>query len=257
MNINRKIVQLLVRMGLTETEARFYLAVYQNPKLTMADLRKICGFSLATCYRVFESLYEKKFLTSSADDWKKNIEAVSLKTLASKLGRESLRLRKVEYELKKLGDLMEFSSVYSVTEPTEILTDQNQISDHCYRLLNADWDHIQCYGSGEKAYEVPGYKPMRDFVTLRAKRGKTIDAVFTELGQHTRELLKNNGRELRNGKLLIDPYCQNSMTHMYDKQVTIWQKDPELGNRVILIHDPGLIRLYQANFQKTWKALHA
>jgi len=255
MEIKTHIFNLLIRIGLSETEAKFYLTVYQNPQRTIAELQKLCSFSRATTYRSFETLKDRKLVTSSQDNWRKNIEAVSLRTIGEKLARESLKLRKVELELKKLDNLLNLTSYQETVDPLEIFTDQNQITEECYKLLNADWSHIQCYGSGEKSYEIPGEKAMSDFISMRAKKGKTIDAVFTELGDHTKEMLKNNKKELRNGKLFIDPLCQNSMTYVYDKQVTIWQKDEDLGKRAIIIRDPGLIKLYKANFQKTWASV--
>lgn len=252
MELKKHIIVLLNRIGLSETEAEFYLAVYRNPKSTIPELQKLCEFSRATAYRCFESLKERKLLTSSQENWRKNVEAVSLRAIGEKLARESLKLRKIEYELKKLDNFFALSNFQETIEPVEIYTDQNQITEECYKLLNADWNHIQCYGSGEKSYEIPGEKAMKDFVSMRARRGKTIDAIFTELGDHTRELLKKNEQELRNGKLFIDPFCQNSMTYIYDKQVTIWQKDDELGKRAIIIHDPGLIKMYKSSFRKAW-----
>ena len=255
MELKKKVLELLHRIGLSEKEAQLYLKIYNNPKLTISELKKLCGFSTATTYRVFENLKDKKLITSSPENWRKNVEAVSLRTIAEKLGRESLKLRKTEYELRKLENLMQLSSFQTTEEPIEILNDQNQITEHCYKLLNADWSHITCYGSSQKAYEVPGQTAMHDFVNMRVRRGKTIDAIFTELGDSTKELLKNNQLELRNGKLHIDPTCQNSMTHIHNKQVTIWQNEADLGKRAILINDPGLIKMYQANFQKTWASI--
>lgn len=221
----------------------------------MSELQKCYGFSRATAYRAFDRLKDLRLLTSSPENWRKNIEAVSLSTIGEKLGRERLKLRKVELELKRFKNLMTLADYDENPEPVEIFSDQNQITEECYKLLNADWNHISCYGSGERSYEIPGEKAMHDFVTMRARKGRTIDAVFTELGSHTRELLKNNDQELRHGILHIDPLSQNIMTYIYDKQVTIWQKDNQLGKRAIVIHDPGLIRMYQANFQNTWASL--
>lgn len=255
MDSKKHLQKLLEKIGLTESEAKFYMAVYQNPQKTIADLQKISGVSRATAYRSFERLKDLKLITSSYDNWRKNVEAVSLRTLAQKMGRESLKLRKVEIELKKLENFINLTAYQETLEPVEILSDQNQITEECYKLLHANWDHMQCYGSGEKAHEIPGEKAMHDFIKMRAKKGRTIDAVFTELGKHTRDLLKTNEQELRNGKLFIDPLCQDAITYIYDKQVTIWQKDEDLGKRAILIRDPGLIKLYQANFQKAWAAV--
>lgn len=255
MELKSHIKHLLTKIGLTENEAKFYLAIYQNPKLSILELKKICGFSLATAYRAFESLKEQKLITSSPDSWRKNLEVVSLNTIATKLGRESLKLRKTELELKKLQNLLNLTTYQQTPVPVEIYSDQNQITEECYKLLNADWDHISAYGSAENGYEVTGHKAMSDFVTMRAKKGRYIDVVFTELGKYTKDHMKKNDKELRNAKLHIDPLCQNVMTYIYDKQVTIWQNDAELGKRAIIITDPGLIRLYASNFKKTWETL--
>ena len=255
MEIKRHILDLLKRIGLTGTEAKFYLTVYQNPQKTIAEIQKAGGFSHTSAYRSFERLKGLKLLTSSPDNWRKNIEAISLRAISEKLGRESLKLRKAQYELRSIENLMKLTNYQETPEPIEIFSDQNQITEECYKLLNADWNHISCYGSGERSYEIPGEKAMTDFVTWRARKGKTINAVFTELGTHTKELLKKNEQELRNGKLYIDPHSQNFMTYVYDKQVTIWQKDEELGKRAIIIHDPGLIKMYRTNFEKIWTAV--
>lgn len=251
----KHIQKLLKKIGLTKSEAQFYITVSQNPQKTMTEIQKISGISRATAYRSFEHLKVLGLITSSHENWRKNVEAVSLSTLAKKMGRESLKLRKVELELRKLENLMNLTSYQETPEPIEIYSDKNQIVEACYQLINADWDNISCYGSGEKAYEIPGQKAMENFVKMRARKGRSINAVFTELGDNTKELLKNNEQELRNGKLFIDPLCQNSMTYIYKKQVTIFQKDKDLGKRAIIIRDPGLISLYQANFQKTWATL--
>lgn len=252
MEIKKHILNLLERIGLSESEAKFYLAVYQNPKQTIGALQKLCGFSRASAYRTFERLQDRKLLTSSPENWRKSIEAVSLRTIAEKLGRESLKLRKTEYELKKIENLMQLTSYQETIDPVEIFTDQNQITEACYKLIHADWSHMNCYGSGEKSYDIPGEKAMSDFISMRTRKGRTMDAIFTELGEHTNTLLKKNQLELRNGKLFIDPVNQNSVTYIHDKQVTIWQQDEELGKRAIIIHDPGLIKMYMTNFQKTW-----
>lgn len=254
MELKKHVLNLLKRIGLTDTEARFYLTAYRHPQKTLAELQKLAGFSRASVYRAFHHLHHLKLLTSSPDNWRKNVEAVSLRSIVQRLAKESLKFRKIELELKKTENFMNLSN-YEQAEPVEIFTDQNQITEQCYKLINAGWSHISCYGSAEKAYDIPGEKAMADFVSMRARKRRTIDAVFTEPGKRTDDLLQKNHQELRNGKFYLDSMSQNVMTYIYDKQVTIWQKDEELGNRVILIHDPGLIKMYQSNFDRTWKSL--
>ena len=137
MELKKHILVLLERIGLSETEAKFYLNVYQYPQKTIAELQKLCGFSRATSYRAFDHLKDLKLLTSSPENWRKNVEAVSLRTIAEKLGRESLKLRKVEFELKKLENLLDLTNYQATLEPVEIFSDQNQITEEVARNIQA------------------------------------------------------------------------------------------------------------------------
>lgn len=253
MNLKAHIIDLLKKIGLSENEARFYLAVQQNPKLTIKDLQEKCKLSRATAYRAFEKLHNLKLLTSSADNWRKNVEAVSLSSVADKLAREQRKLRKVELELKRLNNLMNLSSQHSQTEdPVEILFDQNQIIEKCYEILRRPWDKMLCYGSAERLIDVIGDKPERDYVQMRSRKGKTADALLTELGNYTKEFIPNNHRDLRNVKLRIDPENQNYATYVYGDEAIIWHTDKELGKRAIVIKEPTLVKMYENSFRSLW-----
>jgi len=82
---------------LNETEAAFYLAAYQNPSHSIKELQKATGLSTPSPTD-FEKLKESGLLTASQNSWRKNIQTISLKTLAEKVGSEQRKLRKVELE---------------------------------------------------------------------------------------------------------------------------------------------------------------
>lgn len=253
MKLKSHIIDLLKRIGLSDTEAKFYIAVHENPKLTIKDVQEKSKLSRASAYRAFEKLHDMKLLTSSPDNWRKNVEVVSLSSVADKLAREQRKLRKVELELKRLNNLMNLSSQYSQTEdPVEILFDQNQIVEKCYEIIRRPWDKMLCYGSAERLIDVIGDKPERDYVLMRSKKGKAADAILTELGDYTKEFIPNNHRELRNVKLRIDPENQNYATYVYGDEAIIWHTDKELGKRAIVIKEPALVKMYENSFRSLW-----
>ena len=51
MNSQQHIKNLLEKIGLTPSEAQFYMTVYANPKLTIAEIQQKAGMSLPTAYR--------------------------------------------------------------------------------------------------------------------------------------------------------------------------------------------------------------
>ncbi len=252
MHIRAHILKLLEKLGLEEKAALFYLYVHQHPDCTVADVQAHYQWSRASTYRLFEALKENGFILHSSQNWRQKLRTCKLQFLAKNAGKQSLQLRKAQLELRKLAHLFALSPQWNSAPPVEIFTDQTEITEHCYRLLQADWSHINCFGSGEKAYDIPGESAMQYFVTQRARKGKTIKAIFTEMGQRTGELLRNNQRELRDGKLYLHPAYQDAMAYIYPKQVTVWQNDPQLGHRLLVIHDPYLIHHYQRTFDQLW-----
>lgn len=252
MQLKARIIELLQKVGLTPAEAKFYLAVQKNSQLTLSQIQKETGLSRASVYRSFEKLHGLKLVTSSQDNWRKNIQAVSLNFLASNLAKEQRKLRKIELELKKVNNLMTFSNNSYATEPVELLTEPNQIIEKCFQILQKPLNNFCCYGSAERLIDVIGKDPEHEFVKIRSRKGKKVNCVLTEIGEYTKEFIPHNERDLRNMKLKINPSMNNYVTYLYDNEATIWLNDKDLGKRAIVIKDPVLIKIQQQFFQQLW-----
>ena len=252
MNLKQRILTLLERTGLTPSEAKFYLVAHQNPKLTIKEIQKEARLSRTTAYRAFEKLKNLGLLTSSQESWRKNIETVSLNTVAEKLAKEQRQLRKVELELKSINNLMGLTAYSHMEEPLEIITDQNKITDKAFEILSRPWDKFLCYGSAERLLDVIGDDEEKAWVKERARRGKEVDVYLTELGDYSDYFLPDNTKDLRNVKIDVNPKVQDYMTYIYDNEVAIWHRDKELGNRGIIIKDPMLVRMHANMFKSLW-----
>ena len=251
--MKKHILNLLVRIGLTEKEANFYLTANQNQNLTIKDLKEKSGLSLASTYRAFDKLKTLGLVTSSQENWRKSIEAVSLKTLANKLAKEQRKLRKVELELKKYDNLMNLTSFSDFSEPVEVLSDQNKIVEKCFEILSRPWENMLVYGSAERLIDVIGNDPEREFKRIRAQKGKSCTVVLTEVGPYASEFMPNNEKDLRNVKIKIDRTQQDYMTYVYDDEAIVWKMDENVGNRAIVIRDPALVGMNAQFFNTVWQ----
>jgi sugar-specific transcriptional regulator TrmB len=250
MTLKKHIISLLLRAGLTESEAHLYLAANQNPNLTLKELKKITGYSLASVYRAFDHLKELGFITSSLTNWRKNIEAVSLKVLAEKVSKEQRKLRKIELELKKLNNLMSLN--LQDEEMFQIFSEKNQILEKNFEILRHPLDNFCVYGSAERLIDVLGYDYERTFVRMRNKQGKGVKAFMTEYGPYGQECVKKGDLEMRDTKLSIDPNMQDFMSYIYDNEVTIWYRDQECGNKAFVIKDPSMVKMQRNIFDSLW-----
>ena len=239
---------------MTPSEAKFYLTVHQNPKLTLKELAIKSKLSVSSTYRAFENLKHLGLITSSQDHWRKSVEAVSLRTVAKKLASEQRRLRKVELELQSISDLMGLTAFSHMEDPIQIITDQNKITEEAYKELYRPWEYFYCYGSTERLVDVIGDAEEKDWVKKRVKLGKTADAIITEKGEYFDYFMPSNNKELRNVKVSIDKNNNDRCLYIFEDEVTIWHKDKDLGNRAVVISDPTVVKSYQQMFRGLWKS---
>jgi DNA-binding MarR family transcriptional regulator len=253
MNLRKRLLALLQKLNLTENEARFYVLLNQNPGLTLNEVQNKLQISNATTYRIFDKLTSLGLITSSQENWRKNISSVSISALADLIARENRKLKRIELELKDLDNLMNLNARAFKEDPIKILYDKNQIAEQNYKILHKPWNRINVFGSGERLIDVVGEEHEKNFVKIRTRMGKSVNLYLTEYGEYASEFMPKNEAQLRDVKLDINPDLQDYMTYIYDDEVTIWHKDKKLGNRAIIIDDPFLVRNYKSQFEYAWK----
>ncbi|MBU0667494.1 hypothetical protein KJ951_02350 [Patescibacteria group bacterium] len=252
MTQKQQIIQLLRRIGLTESEAELYFTAHKYPKLTLSELQKKTNYSTASVYRAFDNLYNLGFLTASHENWKKNIEAVSLKTISEKLACEQRKLRKIELKFKQLDSLINFSLDGDMEDPLEIHTDKNKVADSYFQILSEDASNMRVFGSAERLIDIFGSDLERAFVNIRRKKGIKCDVVLTESGDYAKELMASEGRELRNTKIKVSPSLQDTMCYISGQKATILQKNKNGEDRAVVIKDPALVKMQEKLFDSLW-----
>lgn len=252
MKLRARLLDLLEHIGLGRKEAILYLAILEHPHATMKDLVTLTRLSKSTVYRAYEKLRALQLVSSSAENWRREIEALPLSALANTVGKRQRKLRKIELELKRLNTLFGMCT-HTLEDPVEIITNEQQIKEKAFEILSRPWDRFQCYGSAERLPEVLGEKEEDNWVKERFRRGKATDVIITEVGKYAHEFLPRNDKELRKVHVDIDENNQDYCTYIYDDEVTIWHRDIELGNRAIVITDPVVVSMQKKMFNDLWK----
>lgn len=252
MQIKTRIIELLEKAGLTRAEAVVYLTASEKQGLPLVDLSKETQVSRATVYRAIDRLRMLGLLKTSPDNWKQRIETVSLRHLARLLSREQLRLRKIELELQRLEPLRQIEQRGLISDPVSIISRPEDISRKAYELVEGDWDIFLCYGSAERLPDVIGKIGEDDFRIRRVKQGKKVVSVLTEVGPYAASFIPNNKTEYRQVRYQIDPSRTDYCVYVLKNEVVIWEKDLNLGKRVVVLSDPAVTKSYTALFRSTW-----
>ena len=253
MNIKRKIINLLKKLGLSEKEAEFLFLVQNYAKgLTMSEIRKKLKVSTATTYRAFEKLHGLGFVTSSANNWKKNVQAVSFATIADKIAKKKKNLARVEYEMRNLDSLLNLNPQACIGEGVEVLTEENQLIDKYFRIMSQEWDQLLGYGSVNTILSIFGEKLEMDFIKNRVRKGRSAFACFNK-GSFAETLHEEDEKHLRNSKLIDDPSYENDIFYVYGDEVTVWSNSEQAGKRAVVITDPLLVKPFKRTFDYMWK----
>lgn len=253
MNIKRKIINLLKKLDFSETEAEF-LVLTQNYKngLSMSEIQKKLKVSTATTYRTYEKLHSLGFVISSADNWKKNVQAVSFATIADKIAKKKKNLARVEYEMRNLDNLLNLNPRAFMDDGIDILTEENQLIDKYHRIMSQEWDQLFGYGSVRTILSIFGEKLEMDFIKNRVKKGRGAFACFNK-GSFAETLHKEDEKHLRNSKLIEDPAYENEIFYVYGDEVTVWSNSGQGGKRAVVISDPLLVKPFKRTFNYMWQ----
>lgn len=253
MKLSNYLIGLLTEAGFSETEALIYLAILKKPGQSLQEIEQHTQLSKATVYRIFEMLYEKKVVSLNEATWPRTVNAISIRELTEHLAKKQRQLGKTIASLRKSKDLQDLSLLAHTQEPIEILTNPDQATEQAYKIISQAWDTFLCFGASEKIFDVAGEKAGRDFISNRVRKGRKCAAIFTDLNERTKYLLQNNRKQLRQGKFMNIPTLQDSITYIHGNEITVWNNDPELGKRALVVKDPALVNLYKNQFATLWK----
>lgn len=102
MGIYKKLHELLISAGLSEVETLTYIELLKKPAQNVWDLVKRTGLPKTVIYRAFERL-ENLHMVQRTEI---GIRTLSLKTLVSEISKNTRKLSKTAYQIKKIAPFL-------------------------------------------------------------------------------------------------------------------------------------------------------
>lgn len=223
-NLETRIKSLLIKAGLTEKEAEFYLFVLENKGCSISDVYKKSRLSKSSAYRAFESLQETGLLTSAADSWKTNLQPVSLEALINKLENQNRRQKHLISELKTLNAVHNLANHSGIGRTLTSREDTphsnakvpyietfrgNDVYEKYTELSEGKYDTNLTYGSWEDfAVDSPLLKCEKAFIKNRLRLGANAFCLVTKVGPYTHEIIDYDREEDRISKKVIQSHSK-------------------------------------------------
>lgn len=248
MESNNYLKNLLLKAGLSDTEAEFYIFALEHKGCSISDIYKKSELSKSSAYRAFESLKNLELLTTDQNSWKTNLSPLSLSGLIKKLENKQKSQKRVINELKLLNNTTKISTNSRITGIETI--DGDEVFQKYLDLADADFNSLLVFGSWEDFTKTKDLLPIeRQFIKNRMKGGRTARACLTKTGPNTREVTDRDVDQHRVSKLKETEYIKPTWINAFEGNnlVYIWDID-EKGKTYATLIDSKSISNFYKNF---------
>lgn len=245
--MDKKLINTLLDLGLTENEARIYLAAIALGPTTILKIAKEADIKRTTVYSVVESLKQKGLISIEMKGWKKLFTAESPEKLELILEEKRKKLRD---NLHNLLSLYNVDAKESLIKYYEGLPAVKTVYEELLRKIRPREDYL-VIGSQEWWYNLdPDY--FQKFIERRAKLPINIRLLFQDsaLARKHQKFEKNY-----NEKIKILPKGTKLSTNMViiPHMVVIHQLTPPII--AIVIKNKNVIQMQKEMFEIIWDSL--
>ncbi len=237
---------VLEDLGLTETEARIYIALLETGSCLAGAVIKKTGLHRATTYQILQRLKEKGFVTSIIKEKKQNFQAVEPERLLDMMREREENLKEIMPRLVARASLsrekQDVSVYYGVKGIRSVLYKVIEelktggiyydfgVSGLFREVMSQHWERWQKL---KKRYKIKSYVIFNEAV--KEKDPALITAYYGEARFHPKE------------------YASITDTMIYNDTVIIfiWTAKPPLA---VLIKSKDNAESYKNQFQLLWKS---
>jgi sugar-specific transcriptional regulator TrmB len=250
-------IELIANLGLSENEARIYLALLELGPSLVTEISKKSDVNRVSCYDVLEKLVKYNLVTyASGKSSKKRYSAMPPFNLISFLEREQKREERKLAELKE--KLPELKLLYKeIDRPSIKFFEGTEGLKAIYAETLKSKTEILSVGDCEQWESSDLSAWARQYNRDRAK-AKIPERVLIPAGEKTIEWFKNYPTTLKYTEYRVFP--KEKINYLFDSEINIFEDKVMIAllkkpNRMgILIISPHLVKILKAMFEMAWEA---
>lgn len=245
MEIETEKLKILEKLGLTENQAKVYLALLRLGSVTAGIIIKETGLHRAYVYEILEKLMDKGLVSHVIQAQRKYFEASSPRKFLEIISEEKQNIQEKEQEIKKiLPQLIETRKLETEQEAT-VYKGKKGLQSIFNDILNEKKDIFVIGATGHfreiLKYYYPGWikrliqlKIKTSIIYSESRRGKVRKDKFTE------------------AKFIPEEYSSPSTIYIYGEKVAIisWSEQGLIG---VVLKSKGMSDSYKKYFELLWK----
>lgn len=257
-SLRTRLLELLRLAGLSETEAKVYMALLALKRASARAIVAESGVHMMTAYRTLKKLREKGLLKVEKINGKESsYRAPTLHALIGSLEANQRNLQSIEHALRGLEPMLKFigNSRNEAFEPVSIREGVEAFREEYLKLPNlcrSEYLHIGCMENYWRIAGMGDDSPEENaFRNARYRRGVFARVINTD-SPVIREVAKRDSKEMRTLKIADELPIRRDYVGFADDHIAHFICDESLP-RVVLIRHPELVALHHSHFRTLWE----
>jgi sugar-specific transcriptional regulator TrmB len=248
-----KLKGVLIELGLSELECKFYLSSLESGSASIGELAKKTGIDRSTAYFIADELKNKGFLEEDFKKYKKLVFVKEPSYLIQQIAQKRDRLIQKEKELNEI--IPQISASYSRGDFKPILrfyhgyNGLNEIRDD---IFSTKGDEILLYTNQKSSEMVFSEKDRREFIKKRIKFGKSIRVLAID-EPSVKKLIGSDDDEIRVTRLLPKNTFFTAETYIYGDKVAMLDFNKDIIGFVV--KSAEFTQAQRSIFEALWTSL--
>lgn len=249
--VKKNLYTSLKELGLTESEANFYITSLALGPATIVSLAEHLAMPRPNVYKVIVGL-ERHGLAKFSDRKKytRTFVVESPTVVLEKLRQKRETVADLDQTL--IGAMPDLLALYHQGEtPTKIkvLGGKEQWLKMFFQVLDETKGPISYFGSADAFIEMISWETEREWIKKRTERGIHINVLLTP-GKDAQTLNEADEKEMRTTRLFTGaiPFVTGFM--LYANKIIIWQPKAPLA---VLIEDEYIVQMLRSIFDVLWE----
>lgn len=244
-----KLKSILIELGLTSNEVKFYLTSFALGESTLGALAKTAKIDRSSCYLAFESLKQKGLILEDFKKYSKRVLVESPRQILRQLKNRKRKLKRQEIDLQELmPELMAQYSQKNIKPTIRFYQGKSGFQQIQEDVLSSGKNILLLTNqTAEKKFF--NFQAHQKFIKRRIKNKQKIKVLAIK-DKYSSQLQKDDKNELRQIKFLSSRANFTAETYIYGCKVAMFAHKREFVG--FIIESQEFAQAQRAIFKEIW-----
>lgn len=249
--VNDALYSSLRELGLTDGEARLYVASLSHGPSSITELARALGASRPNVYKLIYGLERHGLVRfSERKKYSKVFSVVSPTVVLEKVREKGMKLKRQDESIARaLPDLLALHHQGRAPTSVQVFEGRDQFLKLFWQVLEEEDKESLFFGAVQNFIRFISWGEEKEWIVARMKKGIRIRALLLP-SEDAYVLQKADKQEMRETRILKDMESFETSYQLFANKVIIWQPERPLA---VLIEDEYIMRMLKSVFETLWE----